>query len=295
MKFKNIYITLLLLFMTAILSAQQDAHYSFYRYNMNLINPAYAGAGEVTNIGMNIRSQWASVQGAPETQSLIFGTPVGKNVGLGVSIVNDKTFIEKQTWFALDFSYRLQLNEGNQLFFGVKGGFASYNVNTEGLVTYGIQQDRSLMNLDGRFNPNIGAGAYLRGERYFVSLSIPRILSPDRLQENDGEARLGVDKIHTYLAGGYDFDLGGSTQLKPTVLFRYVDGAPLSVDFTTLVGFNERFDIGAAYRLNEGLAGLFLFTAKDWLQIGYAYEMATQNQLRSVENGTHELMLNLKL
>ena len=34
---------------------------------------------------------------APETQSFFFSKPMGSKVGLGVSVVNDRTFIENQT------------------------------------------------------------------------------------------------------------------------------------------------------------------------------------------------------
>lgn len=192
------YIVLIILFIVTVgsLSAQQDPNYTFYRFNMNIINPAYAGASETTDVGLNIRSQWAGVPGAPETQSLIFGTSVGKKVGVGLSVVNDKTFIENQTSLALDFSYKLKLNENNDLFFGIKGGFTSYDVNTEGLLTYGIQQDMSLMNIDGRFNPNFGAGLYLKNDNYFISFSVPKILTPDRLEQNNDQARLSIDKVH---------------------------------------------------------------------------------------------------
>ena len=243
-------------------AAQQDPNYTLYVFNMNLINPAYAGANETTNLGLNIRSQWSNVKGAPETQSFIFGTPVGKNTGVGLSIISDKTFIEKQTSVAADFSYRLQLSESLELFLGLKAGFNSYNANTDGLITYGIQQDPNLMNLNGRFNPNFGAGAYLKHEDYFVSLSIPKILTNDRLAQDDGIARTGSDRQHIYLAGGYHIPLSENTILKPSVLLRYVDASPLSVDITGLIAFNKSFDFGAAYRVDESISGLAIFNIK---------------------------------
>ncbi|MGB5554454.1 MAG: type IX secretion system membrane protein PorP/SprF [Flavobacteriaceae bacterium] len=296
MKINHIYRIFVLFMLLAIgdLSAQQDPNYTFYRFNMNLINPAFAGANETTDFGINIRSQWAGVQGAPETQSFIFGTPIGSNVGIGLSIINDKTFIENQTSLSLDFSYKVHLNDNHDLYFGLKGSFASYDANTEGLVTYGIQQDASLMNIDGRFNPNVGAGIYLKHERYFLSISAPKILTPDRLEQNDGLARLGVDKTHIYLAGGYDIDLSDSILFKPSTLIRYVDAAPLSVDLTGIIEFNQKFGIGAGYRLNESVSGLFMFKT-NWLDIGYAYEMALESSVRNIDNGTHEIIMSLKL
>ena len=294
---KYIYkITVILVFLMAIkVSAQQDPNYTLYVYNMNLINPAYAGANNSTDLGVNIRSQWSNVKGAPETQSFIFGTPIGNNLGVGLSIISDKTFIEKQTSIAADFSYHLKLSDDHDLYFGLKAGFNSYNANTEGLVTYGIQQDPNLMNLNGRFNPNFGAGAYFSHEKYFLSLSMPKILTNGRLEEENGTARAGSDRQHIYLGGGYNIPLRGNMVLKPSVLMRYVNASPLSVDITAMLEFSEYFDLGAAYRVDESASGLAIFKVSNSLKIGYAYEVSTQSAVRYMDNGTHEIMLNLKL
>ncbi len=278
-----------------VAKAQQDPNYTMYIYNMNLINPAYAGANTTTDVGINVRSQWASIQGAPETQSFIFGTPVGKNMGLGLSVISDQTFIEKQTSIAADFSYHLKLSNDLDLYFGVKAGFNSYNANTDGLVTYGVQADPNLMNLNGRFNPNFGTGVYLKHEVYFLSLSIPKILSNDRLEQEDGIARTGADRQHIYLAGGTDVTLGNGMVFKPTVLLRYVDAAPLSIDLTARLAFTESFELGAAYRYDESFSGLAIFNVSKVLQIGYAYEFANSSAVRNIDNGTHELMMNIRI
>ena len=290
----KIAVALSLLMVTGA-TAQQDPNYTMYIYNMNLINPAYAGANNTTDLGVNVRSQWAGVKGAPETQSFIFGTTVGKNMGLGLSVISDRTFIEKQTSVAADFSYHIQLSDNHDLYFGVKAGFNSYNANTDGLVTYGVQADPNLMNLNGRFNPNFGTGAYLKHEDYFLSLSVPKILSNDRLEQAEGIARTGADRQHFYLAGGYNFALRNNIVFKPSVLLRYVDAAPLSVDLTGRLAFNENFELGAAYRINESIGGLFIFNVSEGLQIGYAYEFANSSAVRNIDNGTHEIMMNIRL
>lgn len=293
---KSIYILTLVLMLFALtrVEAQQDPNYTLYRYNMNLVNPAYAGSNNATNLGVNIRSQWASVEGAPETQSFIFDKPVGKNIGLGLSVISDKTFVEKQTSIAIDFSYHLKLNETHDLYFGFKAGFNSYKVNTDGLVTYSIMQDPKLVNLNGMFKPNFGAGVYLKHQDYFLSLSIPKLLSSDRLEEENGIATLGAYRRHIYLSGGYNFALGGDIILKPSVLLRYVNSSPLSVDVTALLEFNKRFDLGVAYRINESTSGLVLFKLSETMGIGYAYESSLQSSIRNIDNGTHEIMMRLK-
>lgn len=274
---------------------QQDPNYTFYRYNMNIYNPAFAGSSEGVEFVLGLRSQWAGIEGAPESQSAIFSMPVGNKVGLGVSILNDRTFIETQTWMAVDFSYHIDLDEDNQLYFGLKASANSYDANTQGLLTYGVGQDGSLMNFESRFTPNVGAGIYLKNEKYFISLSAPKILKPDRLQEANGNAFLGADRMHAYLGGGYDFLLGGNTKLQVLGMVRYVDASPLSYEITGLLDLAERFTLGAGYRYNESISGLFLFKVSNGFQLGYAYENAWQRPIDGLEQGTHEVFMRFLL
>ena len=295
----------LLGFLTLVsVMGQQDPNRAFYRYTMNLVNPAYAGAAlgvegagvsQGSEVGLNIRSQWVSVEGAPESQSVFFGTPMGKNLGLGVSIINDQTFIEKSTTINVDVSYKLQLSAVTDLYFGVKAGANSYDANLSGLRTFGIGSDPNLNNIDGSFKPNIGAGALLKGERFFASLSVPALLSNDRLEEEEGLATYAAGKTHVYLAGGYDFELSKGIMFKPSTMFRYVEATPLSVDITAAFSFNDRVEIGPTYRYEEGIGGLFIFNAANWINMGYAYEAPFDNEIASQSNGTHEVFIKLKM
>ena len=164
---------------------------------MNLINPAFAWA-DGTEIGLGIRNQWANVVGAPTTQSVFFGHDFGRNVGLGVSVINDKKFIDNQTSIAIDFSYKLNLSERTQLFLGLKGTVNSYDANLDDLKTLNTVIDPSLNAIDGGFNPNLGVGVLLKGRDYFLSFSIPKILISDRLEDTNGTIGLGSDRIHWF-------------------------------------------------------------------------------------------------
>ena len=50
-------------------NAQQDPHYTQYMYNMNVINPAYAGSKENLSFGLLYRKQWIEIEDAPTTFS----------------------------------------------------------------------------------------------------------------------------------------------------------------------------------------------------------------------------------
>lgn len=296
MKFIKSILCVTLFLASVSTMAQQDPNRTFYRYNMNLVNPAYAGSEDTSEIGINFRSQWVGVQGAPETQSVFFSTQAGKNVGLGVSVINDRTFVENQTALAIDFSYRVMLSENTNLFFGVKAGANSYKVNTSGLTTFGIGADPSLMGIDGGFTPTIGVGAFLKGEHYFLSLSTPNVITSDRLEQLNGLAKLGASRTHVYLAAGYDFALGKTVVFKPSTMIRHVDSAPISIDLTAAFNFNELVELGGSYRVDEGFGGLLIFNVANWAVIGYAFEATSQNPVAVESNGTnHEVYLKLKL
>lgn len=226
MKTNNILFLLFAFCLIGNISAQQDPSYIFYRYNMNFVNPAYAGAEERTEFGMTVRSQWAGVVGAPETQSFMAGTYLGRNVGLGVSIVNDRTFIETQTSVAIDFSYKVKWDEQTNVYFGLKASGNSYNANTDGLITFGIQSDPSLMDIDGGITPNMGAGVYLHRKKLSLSFSVPKVLKSKRLEQDGGSARLGRNRLHMYLMGAYDIQINEKLVIKPSTMVRYVESSP---------------------------------------------------------------------
>ena len=271
--------------------AQQETNYSLYKYTMNVINPAYAGADGNTSFATNLRSQWAGVQDAPETQSFFFATPLGKRVGLGVSVVSDQTFIEKQTNYSIDFSYMLPMNEKTKLFLGLKAGGGTYDIQEDNLRTSPevFTVDPAVGDIDNGFNPNFGVGAYLSNDKYFVSLSSPSILSTDSVDKDSGIVSYATNSAHIYLSGGYNFKLSENTEFRPSTLIRYVDGS----DITAAFRFMDKFELGVAYRTDQAVTGLLMLNLADWVDLGYAYDSSTRSEITGISNGTHEIFFRL--
>ena len=84
---------------------QQETSITNYWSHMNLINPAYAGSDNMVSFKSTLRNQWAGISESPVTQMASFSKPFGDMVGLGLSIVNDKVFVENSTYIGIDFSY----------------------------------------------------------------------------------------------------------------------------------------------------------------------------------------------
>ena len=115
---KKLYVIIVLL-LALQLNAQQDPQYTQYMYNMNVINPAYAGSKENLSFGLLYRSQWAGLEGAPKTGTFFGHSPVGKNVGLGVSLISNKIGPVNETNAYADFSYTLPMGGEHKLALGL--------------------------------------------------------------------------------------------------------------------------------------------------------------------------------
>ncbi len=288
-------LALALLLMSSALMAQQETAYSFYRQHMNLVNPAYAGMDSITVATTTLRKQWTGIADAPETQAVSFGTTLGKKLGFGMTVISDKTFIEKQTYFSVDFSYKLKMSETADVYFGLKAGGNSYNVNTTGLAMYTVQSDPALASIS-TFNPNVGVGAVYKEGSMYVSLSIPRLLNTKRATNDAGYASVATDSPHIYLSGGYDVPLDGELStfiLKPSAMLRYVAGAPVSLDITTMLQIDKTFELGGMYRTDKAYAAMATVLISNRLLFGFAYEMSTQPTLAAARN-TNEILLQFK-
>ena len=270
--------------------SQQESYYTLYRFNMNVINPAYAGALGKNVFAFTSRRQWSSMQDAPSTLAFSYSSERANNVGLGLSVVSDKVFIEQQTFAYADFSYKLDM-ESTQLYLGLKAGGNFYSADPRVLSTYSTSSDPAQQQLS-RFNPNVGAGAYLRGELFWASFSIPRLFNVKR--ESDNLAVTAKDRVHSYLGGGADFAVGSGLLLKPSVLFRKVKGLPVTTDITTMLSWQNQFDLGVSYRTSSAFA-LLAVVSLGGFDIGYAYETPTDSSLSQLNLKTHEIVLRINL
>ncbi len=77
------------------------------------------------------------------------------------------------------------------------------------------------------------------------------------------------------MSGGYNFELSNSIDLLPSVMVRYVNGAPFSTDFTATTIINDVFNLGATYRTDSTIAGMATFELNQHLIFGFAYEVSS--------------------
>lgn len=291
---KNIIIVLILsnlVFYNSAYSQEQNI-FTRYRYHMNIINPASVGVDGQTLLTSSLRRQWTGVPNGPESQYVSFGTPIANNLAIGISVENNKTFIEKQGFLGLDVSYKLQLSRTTDMYFGIKAVADFYDVNFSGLSTYNIIVDPAIQSVS-RFSPNIGLGTLLKGDSWYATFSIPRIFDSAKLKEKEGVALVYTDLPQMYIGAGMNFDINDNIIFKPSLNWNYIQKTPSILNVTAMFNFNDKFEIGGNYSTDNKYAGLATIRISKRFVFGYAYEMSTIAALARSKN-TNEILLQFK-
>ncbi len=285
---RNQFILIFTILLRFVCNAQQDAQYSQYMYNTILVNPAYAGSREAISIFAQHRSQWVGMDGAPVTNCFSVNAPIGESkLGVGLNALNDRIGPTDQTYVSVDLSYYFYTSTTYKLAFGLKGTSELLSLNTSSLTPYS-QIDPKFQGYSNSFSPNIGSGIYFYSNKMYVGLSVPNLLETNAYDPNQIE--IYKRKRNVYAIAGYVFELNDTFKCKPTLLFKYVGGAPLQIDTSINFLAFDKFLLGAAYRVNAAFSGLAGFQASKGFFIGYGYDIET-TALSKQNSGSHEIFI----
>lgn len=279
----------------SVLYAQQEAQFTQYMHNTFNFNPAYTGSRGAMNIFILHRAQWIGLEGAPETNTVSISSPIeGTNLGVGLSIINDKIGISNQNSIAAAISYSIKTSKKYKLSFGLQCTAQLLSVDFSRLTLrnpsdYAISQQSSL---DNSFSPNIGAGIYFYSDKMYFGLSIPQLL--DAKYYNDNASTVYSEQKHSFFMAGRVFDLNENIKFKPAILSKIVPGAPMQLDVSGNFLIYDKITFGAAYRWNVAMSGLAGFQINNSWYIGYAYDLET-NKLAHYNSGSHEIFLRFEV
>ncbi len=289
---KKLYIFTFLLVIIVLpfqkIQAQQDPQYTQYMYNMNVVNPAYTGSKESLSLTALYRNQWSGLEGNPVTFTFSAHSPVSEKVGLGLSIIKDKLGPVHETNAYADFSYTVKVAKYVQLAFGLKAGATFHDV---GLATLEVQDanDPFFSQDINNIYPNIGAGAFLYGDKFYVGVSVPNLLKSVHLDENG--IKYGSETNHYFITSGYVFQLSEVFKLKPSVMVKSAFNAPVSFDANINALFYNKFELGASYRLDDSFSGLVGFQITPNIRVGYAYDHIISD-LKAAGPASHEVIIS---
>ena len=318
----------------AIGFAQQRPHYTQYILNNYILNPALSGIENYTDVKISGRDQWVGLNGAPRTVYLTIQGPIGKtdyrttatsfevpgenprgkaywenytaaqpHHGIGFMMINDLTGSFSHFTADVTYAYHIGLNATTNL----AGGFSA------GITKISI--DRSMNNFGSgnptdpatgsansgdlfKIKPDLGVGLWLYSRNYFVGLSAQQVI-PQKFSFSDNAAIPIKGRLipHTFFTAGYRFLLNDDVNAVPSIMLKYIQGSSINnfqVETNLKLQYRDLLWLGGSYRYQDGYAAMIGLNVSNTFNIGYAYDF-TQTALKTVSNGTHEIVIGFLL
>ena len=289
---------ILFLVITPSIWSQQDAQYTQYMYNTQIINPAYAGSREVLSFGVLGRTQWVNLDGSPQTGTFTVNFPTGlyRNMGLGLSLVHDQIGPAIESNAVVDYSYSINMAPYtiSKLSFGLKAGVDLLDVDYGRLNLSNPNDPFFQNNVDQRLNLQIGAGIYFRTEQFYMGVSVPNVLNSKHFDEgsleNQDVENIAVERLHYFYIMGYVFNLSPNLKFKPATLAKFVSGAPVQWDASANFMLYDKLTLGASYRWNAAISALAGFQISKSFFAGVAYDYQS-TAIEDFSSGSYEVFL----
>ena len=271
------------------MQAQHESQYTHFAFNRMAYNPAYAGSKEDLTVGALYRHQWSGVLGAPRTINAFVHTPFfNKKCGAGLSIYGDQIGATNTMSVALDYNYKIQM-AGGTLSIGLRGEGEYGSMDFSQIDPTDVSDNliTSAQATPSRITPNFGAGAYFSTKKYYIGLSVPRLLKKNTLY---AKQPIGRDIRSAYLTGGVILPVSNNVKLVPSAMISYNASTPTEFDFNVNAVFMNTLWLGGSLRVNDSFAALMQYQLSGQTRLGMSYDFTT-SALRKSSKGSFEIML----
>lgn len=289
---KTIYIILFIVIASQI-KAQQLPQYTQYMLNDLALNPAVSGKDDYSDMRSNNRYQWVGITDAPRTYMLTVHSPFkNRKMGLGTHIYTDIVGPTRRVGANISYAYHVKLTSQTRLSMGISAGMQQWGIDGHKLILHDDGDNNLLIQYQTKIVPDFGAGIMVHNKKWHIGFAAPQLYqSPIKLYKNT--TNRGTLVTHFLLNGAYKFDITEDIKLEPSFLAKYASPAPVKVDVGARVIYQEQIWLGGAYRHNDAFTALVGFMYKNYLMIGYSYDITT-TRLKRYNTGTHEIMFGLR-
>jgi type IX secretion system PorP/SprF family membrane protein len=290
----------ILLFTVPRVMAQKDAQFSLFSLNQLYLNPAAAGAGNLTQFQLTHRTQYAGYQGtnandaggALSTQLFSFSMPI-KNFGIGFYALNDKSGPRTDQDFKISAAYHFPLAGGN-FQVGASAGLFRQSIDYGKLRARDEDDPLIQTGIISEINPDFAVGARYESDAFYAGVSLNHLLKPN--YQIGSETATNPLPRTLYFNAGVNIGLGYLLDIQPIVLVKS-DISTISAEGGATVTYNKRYWVGATYRQQDTYAilmgGLYLLPDQS-LRLSGAYDFVIGgNRVKSPSS--FEVMLSYAL
>lgn len=273
---------------------QQDPQFSQNRFNHLTVNPGFAGSSGLINFSLLNRYQWVGFPGAPVTT--VFNTDakvhlIGKNDGVGFSIVNDVIGFEKNIEVGLNYSWRARVGNG-QLGSGVSLGLLNKNLKidltgVEGADLANLSDGGLPQGDENGIMADFGVGLFYQHKNYELAASARHLNQPSLSVNETGSYSL---RRHYYMSGSYFLQTANKrVQATPSFFFK-TEGITWQADLGMTLQYDKRIWGGLGYRFGDALVILAGTELSNGIKFGYSYDISL-SALSRYNAGSHEIFI----
>lgn len=273
---KRIYLFLICLLGIGTLSqAQQIPNSSEYVVNPFSLNTSYAGLGDGFEAFITYKKQSINYEYTPRTMGLSVNGPVWKNIGLGASIINDKTDIFNTIFGTFNYTYHVKLAKDHWLDLSVSFGVANKTIDLSDVMldptNFQAIDDpviRSIGTKSDKTSTYFGAGGMYRWKKLQIGASLPYLKT-----FNEYIFYYALKPAYTFYAT-YDWAIHDNWDLQPWVLVRNAENTPWNYDISLLAKYKKVVWLGAEYRKNSIVGIMAGGEIANGLLLHYEYNFA---------------------
>ena len=276
-------------FSSVYLSAQVNENLLMERFNMNAFNPAYAGS-EGRVLSFTTRSTWQGVSDAPRMNYLYYSGNPKKNLSLGVSIIENKIFIDQRTLYSVDASYKLTVGGGKSLYLGIKAGMHTKFTDVNAIQRLTNAPNSAIPDITKETYPVLGFGFLYKTQKFYAAMSVPNFLNP--IKYTDNESFIGDEKPSTYFIAGYKIDAGPvGSSLNPFISSRIIPGIGNTTHYGGTFDYKGIIELGGGYKSTRYMNVMAIVKTKFGLSLAYAYDFRGAANDVEVQRSGSEIFL----
>jgi type IX secretion system PorP/SprF family membrane protein len=306
------------------LVAQQKSQYSQYMINNYLLNPALTGIEDYTDVKLGYRNQWSGVNGAPITFYLSGHTRLsgkakstkatlsGQNKpvafapeaplngihrkvkphhAIGGILLRDQIGPFSRTEASASYAYHLPLASNLRLATGTSLGIISQSLRPE-VMNFANPSDNAAAGWS-KLSPNLSTGLWLYSDNFYAGASATQLFA-NATATDDQPADDNALRNHYFITTAYKYSPSPKLALVPSILIKWVQPLPVSVDYNLRVVYDANYWAGFSYRQQDSFIIIAGLTLSKRFDFGYAYDLGVSS-LSSQSAGSHEIVLGLRL
>jgi len=294
---KKTTILLIVLAITMKLNAQQTPDIKQYLLNAYTLSPANAGYSGNIETFMTYRQSWNGIDGAPVTTAINVNTPLNKNMGAGLMLVNDKIGIFNNFTFKLTYAVHLQTTQNQSLSFGISGELLQNQIKLADARLLSLN-DPALAgsSLTDKTMPDIQLGLTYRIKSLQFGIAI------DQLLENANQSFYNQEKQSNYtlykLSRHYlayihaPIELASQWQLEPYIILRQPRHGKFYYEGAALLRYNDQVWIGLSYQQSNSIGISIGAKVLEKIAINYTYEYSTGG-ITGINTGIHDITVGV--